>query len=854
LSYDAHANLAYSRVVVAPSPASSGTTLRVRSGEGALFPIPPFNATVFPQATIPTLLNSEIVRVIAIVGDVLTIIRHTEGSSTRSILFNDQIIASITMKTLTDIETAVDNKQPLNAILTSIVGLTPSDDDILQRKSGTWSNRTLAQVRTDLAVVAKTGDSMTGPLAIDSSSTFSAGLTLYSNNGDLVVDNNSYLLNIHLDNPDFGSGTIDLDIGGVNILNDTPQTAVHIVQTTELGHHQNALSVHSESSTKQTMANQGLINFRELGALSTNDVLEIQNDGTGDAIYVNQNGNGRGVVIEADGSTASGLYVQGKAAWASSSGLIRGILPLGATGVLQRLEHAGSGNILNLINTGTGQSLNINHNGTGTGLFLENKGSDAGFIESFVSKSTFSGTGTSAAHRFGITGASATGENAQFHTVSTGINLNINTDNSGWAIYDDHDVTNKDWSAGSVRVFATHNISDGNAYTKSGSIIQFNSDDSITSGSITNSAILLDINQNGTTPTGHAVDIQNTGTGNGLFINQDGNGVALNIDSESTTQSALYLDAGAAFTSAFGAMRLIVPSGASGTGFRLEQAGSGTGLLIAQDGAGKAIFIDNNNTNRSLDIDQDASSASSITGFSIDVDNASTGGAVAIDVANVTATGGSVIGLRIAAPSGGATNLALHLSDTGGTAAGGLTLGSDTNLYRSAANTLKTDDALIVTGALTLTSALTVGNGGTGLSSLTAYALLAGGTTSTGATQQVSGLGTSGQVLTSNGASALPTWQTAASGFTRSISSISSPTTAGSTANTDYVYFVTGTTTLTLPTAVGNTNRYSVTNFGTNTVTVATSSSQTINGSTTITMPAGMSVDVISNNANWAIF
>jgi hypothetical protein len=64
-------------------------------------------------------------------------------------------------------------------------------------------------------------------------------------------------------------------------------------------------------------------------------------------------------------------------------------------------------------------------------------------------------------------------------------------------------------------------------------------------------------------------------------------------------------------------------------------------------------------------------------------------------------------------------------------------------------------------------SILPVSNGGTGLSSATAYSVLAGGTTSTGALQSVSGTGTSGQVLTSNGASALPTWQTASGGVTK---------------------------------------------------------------------------------------
>jgi hypothetical protein len=60
---------------------------------------------------------------------------------------------------------------------------------------------------------------------------------------------------------------------------------------------------------------------------------------------------------------------------------------------------------------------------------------------------------------------------------------------------------------------------------------------------------------------------------------------------------------------------------------------------------------------------------------------------------------------------------------------------------------------------------VTVAQGGTGDASVTAYAVLCGGTTSTGVVQSVSGVGTSGQILTSNGASALPTWQAAAAGY-----------------------------------------------------------------------------------------
>jgi hypothetical protein len=65
---------------------------------------------------------------------------------------------------------------------------------------------------------------------------------------------------------------------------------------------------------------------------------------------------------------------------------------------------------------------------------------------------------------------------------------------------------------------------------------------------------------------------------------------------------------------------------------------------------------------------------------------------------------------------------------------------------------------------------MTVAGGGTGGTSFTAYNILAAGTTSTGAFQNVSGTGTSGQVLTSNGAAALPTWQTAAGFGTNTVS------------------------------------------------------------------------------------
>lgn len=103
---DAHKNLAVSTVATAPSPATSGTSLVVAAGEGGRFPTPPFNATVWPAGVLPDPLNAEIVRVTGVSTDTLTITRAQESTSARSVLVGDLIAATITAKTLTDIEGA----------------------------------------------------------------------------------------------------------------------------------------------------------------------------------------------------------------------------------------------------------------------------------------------------------------------------------------------------------------------------------------------------------------------------------------------------------------------------------------------------------------------------------------------------------------------------------------------------------------------------------------------------------------------------------------------------------------------------------------------------------------------------
>lgn len=98
----------------------------VAAADGAKFPSAgSFNATVWPAGTQATTTNAEIVRVTAISTDTFTITRAQESTSARTIIVGDQIAATITKKTITDLEyqspnvylTTQDETLPANAQL-----------------------------------------------------------------------------------------------------------------------------------------------------------------------------------------------------------------------------------------------------------------------------------------------------------------------------------------------------------------------------------------------------------------------------------------------------------------------------------------------------------------------------------------------------------------------------------------------------------------------------------------------------------------------------------------------------------------------------------------------------------------
>jgi len=100
---DAVKDFAYSTVATAPSPDTTGTSLSVQAGAGALFPAAPFSATVWPTGVLPLMSNAEIVRVTAVATDTFTITRAQEGTTAQPIVSGWQVAQTITANFIAEV-------------------------------------------------------------------------------------------------------------------------------------------------------------------------------------------------------------------------------------------------------------------------------------------------------------------------------------------------------------------------------------------------------------------------------------------------------------------------------------------------------------------------------------------------------------------------------------------------------------------------------------------------------------------------------------------------------------------------------------------------------------------------------
>lgn len=90
---------------------------------------------------------------------------------------------------------------------------------------------------------------------------------------------------------------------------------------------------------------------------------------------------------------------------------------------------------------------------------------------------------------------------------------------------------------------------------------------------------------------------------------------------------------------------------------------------------------------------------------------------------------------------------------------------------------------------------------------------------------------------------------TAAPATIRTVQTITESVTLGAAG--DYVVFIGPSGYPRLPTAVGNTGRYAIKNIDSEGRAISTANSETIDGSTTLDLPAGSAVELVSDGTNW---
>lgn len=110
--FDPHTNFGISKIAIAPSPATSGTTITLTTGDVVALGLPTtgsFDAGIWPAGAQPLATNCEIGRCTFVSGDQYNIVRNQEGSINRAIIVGDQFELGDFKKLFTDIETAVND-------------------------------------------------------------------------------------------------------------------------------------------------------------------------------------------------------------------------------------------------------------------------------------------------------------------------------------------------------------------------------------------------------------------------------------------------------------------------------------------------------------------------------------------------------------------------------------------------------------------------------------------------------------------------------------------------------------------------------------------------------------------------
>jgi len=222
--------------------------------------------------------------------------------------------------------------------------------------------------------------------------------------------------------------------------------------------------------------------------------------------------------------------------------------------------------------------------------------------------------------------------------------INENIDSDALALNIDKDVTDENATLGSIDINQTSVVTDSATYTKSGRIVRITSAVTETLGTITDSAIILELVQSHADATGDVIKISNAGTSNGITVDANGNvgtsvagDGAIHIENTGNTGIGLGVYSNIGGTAAAELVSFKVDNSAfDKTLMVLTNDGLGKGLVINQGGTDTGLDINCSSTgaNPTQYIDRDGDNAADIYAIKIDCDNAGAGLPGGIDMSS----------------------------------------------------------------------------------------------------------------------------------------------------------------------------------------------------------------------------
>lgn len=394
------------------------------------------------------------------------------------------------------------------------------------------------------------------------------------------------------------------------------------------------------TSTQDISGGYGMLVTRNLDEAGTNylasfindhvsdtaGAVQIQNDGTGYGLFVDQGGNKNAILVDSEATTQFAQTIQAKYCLKLDQDISSGYGLL----VTRDIAEAGSSYLVQFVDdnaTSTVGSVSIQNDGTGYGLFVDQNGNNSGVVincestsyAALVSTGKYgivftqdisNGYGLSISRNITEAGANPLVTFGENNTTSSQNVLNLQNSGSGIGMY----------------IYQIGVQASG----KYGLYVYSNS------AQVNDS--LVAFKQDSASATKNVLDLINDGTGYGLYIDQNGDKGSIFIDSESTGQICLSIQAKYGLkidqdiSGGYGMLitRDIAEVGSNPLLFFVEDNSTSTQnvLNLQNDGTGNVISIDWNNctgASSAIKIDADASNANDMFGISMNLDNAGAG-------------------------------------------------------------------------------------------------------------------------------------------------------------------------------------------------------------------------------------